>query len=514
MPEPDLKAMQRVIAEITTTLTQECTDLPLEVEGELPAALDGVYFRNGPGRFERGAQRYAHPFDGDGHVTRLALGPDGVRYTNRFVRTREYRDEERAGRMRHRAFGTNLPGGLAANLFRLRFKNAANTSVIWHAGRLLALWEGGAPHRLDPITLETLGLETFGGRLRNPYPPPSNWLNPWLPFSAHPRVDPLTGELLNFGLLSGSPNRLLLYRVDAKGRMAPLEAHPLPRFSFIHDFAVTRRWICVLLPHADFDVMRATLGLATPVGSLQIRGDRPMQAWLIPRQQDSAGPAKIETAVPKRDSERQAAGSVRAFKPGLIDCEPGFVFHIAQAFDREDGALVMDVIRYPRYPNFDAFEALFEQGDPSIVPRMERLIIDPRSGSASSQRWTPQASELPVSAPAPLGEPRRFLYGVGAPPERQVPFLTSIQRLNTRDGSLRSRDFGLDTPGEPMLVPDPDGGEGWLLTLIHRAGQGRSDLLVLRAEDLETQAVVRLPHAVPVAFHGCWAPRADLPGTA
>jgi all-trans-8'-apo-beta-carotenal 15,15'-oxygenase len=477
------EAMLRVIAEQTRTVTTEFTERPLPIEGSVPPAIDGVYFRNGAGRFERGGRRYAHPFDGDGHVTRLEIGPTGVRYTNRFVRTREFVVEERSGRMRYRAFGTNLPGGLLANLFRMRFKNAANTSVRWHAGRLLALWEGGPPHRVDPATLATLGPESFGGRLRNPYPPPSRWLSPLLPFSAHPRLDPVSGELFNFGLVAGSPNRLLVYRVGADGRMAPFQEHALTRFSFVHDFAVTARWLCFLLPHVDFDVTRAALGLRTPVGSLRIRSERPMQALLIPR--DGGEP------------------------PAPIDCGTGFVFHIAQAFDRADGALVLDAIRYGRFPDFDAFETLFRNGDPDLMPRLERIVIDPAAKRSRADPWVEHAAELPVSAPAPLGEPRRILYGVGAPPERRAPFLTSILRLDTETGGLHSRDFGLDPVGEPMLVQDRDGGEGWLLTLVHRAGQGRSDLLILRAEDLSTEASVALPHQVPIGFHGCWVPRGE-----
>ena len=483
--------MLRVLAENTRTIADEYSDEPLQVDGTLPAAIDGVLFRNGPGRFERGGQRYAHPFDGDGHITRFDIGAQVVRYSNRFVRTREYIDEERAGRMLYRAFGTNLPGGLGANLFRLRFKNAANTNIVWHGGRLLALWEAGPPYRLDPQTLATLGTEDFDGRLRNPYPPPARWLSPLLPFSAHPRIDADSGELFSFGLVSGRPNRLLTYRVDRDGRMAPFQVHELARFSFIHDFAVTRRWLCFLLPHADFDLTRAALGLSTPVGSLRLASGRPMQALLIPRDGNTA-------------------------QPGLIDCGGGFVFHIAQAFDRDDGALVIDAIRYGRYPDFDRFEDLFSGDDPALMPHLERLVIDPVAERCDITSWGTRGAELPVTAAGPLGEPRRFIYSIGAPAERAAPYLSSLQRLDTETGELRCRDFGLDIVGEPILVPDPDAGpaetgnEGWLLSLVYRAGQQRSELLVLRAADLVTVATVTLPHAVPLGFHGCWVPRADL----
>jgi all-trans-8'-apo-beta-carotenal 15,15'-oxygenase len=488
----DSDTMLRVIAEATRTVRDELTDVPLPIEGALPAALNGVLFRNGPGRFERGGTRYGHPFDGDGHIVRLDIGAGGVRFRNRFVRTRELLAEERSGRLRYRAFGTNLPGGLPANLLRMRIKNAANTSVIWHGGRLLALWEGGPPHRLDLHTLATLGPESFDGRLRNPARGPLGWLarrlSPLLPFSAHPRLDADTGELINFGLVFGRPNRLLLYRVDRGGRMAEPETYDLPRFSFVHDLAVTRRWLCFLLPQADYDVPRALLGLKTPIGSLRIATERPMQALLIPR-----------------------AGQRASARPLRFECVPGFVFHIAQAFDREDGALVLDLVRYREFPAFDDFESLYRERHPDMVPRLERLRLRPQEGRCDSEPWSERAFGLPVTAPAALGAPRRCIYGVGAPPERDVPYFTAIQRLNTETGEVRVHDFGLDLAGEPILVPGGDGSEGWLLCLVHRAGRERTDLVCLRASDLALQATATLPCVIPIGFHGCWVPRGELP---
>lgn len=485
----DTGDMLRVVRATTRTVDHEYTDSLLPVEGTLPPALDGVLFRNGPARFERGGRAYGHPFDGDGHVLRIELGGGAARYSNRFVRTPEYVAEERAGRMLHRAFGTNLPGGLTANLFRLRIKNTANTSVIWHGGRLLALWEAGAPYRLDPRTLDTIGSEDFGGRLRNPFDRLSRMVLPLLPFSAHPRIDPISGDLINFGLVAGIRNRLLIYRVDRHGQMGPWQEHHLPRFSFVHDVAITRRWICLLLPFADYDVARSALGLATPVGSLSIDRTRPMQALLLPREPSGTG----VHLLPR------------------IDCGTGFVFHIAQAFDRDDGALVLDAVRYGHFPDFDRFEDLFRRPDPGNVPHLERIVLDPAAGRAEITRWGPWAFELPTAdARIPLGEPHRILYGNGAPENRFTPFLTSVQRLDTETGALVSRDLGLDLVGEPIPAPDPDGSEGWLLCPVYRAGPQRVELLVLRAADLATIATLRLPHPVPLGFHGCWVPRAAL----
>ncbi|TVQ88214.1 MAG: lignostilbene alpha-beta-dioxygenase [Chromatiaceae bacterium] len=485
---PDLSpaAMSGALRAALADVEQEFTDLPLTPLGTLPADLRGVLYRNGPGRFGRGGVRYAHPFDGDGHVVRIAIGADGVRYTNRFVRTAEYRAETAAGRMRYRGFGSNLPGGLATNLLRLHFKNAANTNVVWQGGRLLALWEGGLPHRLDPHSLATLGPEDFQGRLRNPLPAPARWLSPWLPFAAHPRLAADTGAMINFGVVFGRPCRLVFYRIDADGCMAPPLLYPLPRFSFVHDFAVTRHWYCVLLPWAEFDLPRALLGLATPVGSLRLATERPMQALLIPR---AGGP------------------------PRVLETVPGFVFHIAQGCEDAAGRLALDVIRYPRYPAFDDLEGLFQAADDANLPRLERLLLDPRPGAAAPctlTPWSDRPSELPSTAPGALGAARRIVYSVGAPPGRRGPYFTAVQRLDTDNGRLQVRDFAPDLPGEPIPAGGASG-EDWLLTLLWRHATRRSELLILRAADLAVQARLPLPHAVPPGFHGCWV--AATPGS-
>jgi all-trans-8'-apo-beta-carotenal 15,15'-oxygenase len=474
--------MRRILGDAMRTVETELTDIPLAVEGALPPDLDGVLYRNGPGRFERGARRYLHPVDGDGHIARFDFSPDRVRYRNRFVRTAEYLAEERRGTLLYRSLGTNREGGPAANVLR-DCKNAANTNIIWHAERLLALWEGGPPHRLDPESLDTLGLERFAGQLRNPLPPPLRWLSPpLLPFSAHPHLDAETGELIGFGLLFGPWHRLVIYRIGPDGRMARPELHPLPHLSFVHDVAVTSRWLCFLLPHAEFDRLGALLGRSTYLGAIRLATERPMTALLIPR---DGGPAR------------------------LIESVPGFVFHIAQAFDREDGRLIIDVIRYDAFPATTDIDTLFSAPRPEMVPHLERLEIDPETGRCEIRRWMDQAAELPTSAPGAIGAERRILYTVGAPPDRSLPYLSTIQRLDTATGELRVRDLTPDLAGEAIIVPGAGADdEGWLLSLVHRAHEQRSELLVLRAEDLTIQATLRLPHVLPYGFHGSWVARA------
>lgn len=149
-----------------------------EVEGVLPAELEGALFRNGPGLLEIGGQKLNQPFDGDGYVLRLSVKEGRVHFQSSFVKTAGYVAEQKAGRMLFKgAFATGNPsGGLFYNPFDFSVKNVANTHVAHWANRLWALWEGGLPHELAPDTLATLGESRWDGAISSG------------PFAAHYKV--------------------------------------------------------------------------------------------------------------------------------------------------------------------------------------------------------------------------------------------------------------------------------------------------------------------------------------
>ncbi|MET0859135.1 MAG: carotenoid oxygenase family protein, partial [Telluria sp.] len=141
------------------------------VSGRLPADLDGVFFRNGPGRFELGGERYHHWFDGDGFAQRWQVSQGKVSHRGKFVATQKFSDESQAGQFLYPVFGTNVARrGLKSN----DTINAANTNLVPFNGRVYALWEGGSATELDPRTLDTIGIKTWRDDLKS------------MPFSAHP----------------------------------------------------------------------------------------------------------------------------------------------------------------------------------------------------------------------------------------------------------------------------------------------------------------------------------------
>lgn len=460
---------KRILARNNATVICEHDDVVMPLRGQIPQGLAGALYRNGPGRLERGGAPYGHLFDGDGMICRYAFDDDGVRFSNRFVRTRWFEREEAAGRILYRGFGTLRPGGLGKNLFRMRFKNAANTHVVAHAGRLLALWEGGLPHRLDPRTLATEGTEDFDGRLDNPFGAVESWLSPALPFAAHPKIDPVTGELFGFGVALGRQPRLLVYRIDASGVMDEPRVIPLPTMAFVHDFALTDNWLVFLLPEVTFDIGRTLLGLTSPVDSLDLKTDRPMTALLVPRR---GGPLR------------------------RIEACSGFVFHVAGAQEDALGRIHLDAVRFESFPDLSNFDVYFDRPDPATMPRPARLSLDPVRRRAELTPLADHAVELPRVAPGTRAH--EAFWAIGAPPDRRVPLLSAVLRVST-NGSVVMRDLYPDLPSEPVPA-DPDG--RWLLVPVYRSERHVTELLVLDGETLEEIACATAPTHVPTGFHG------------
>ena len=226
------------LAGLYAPVAVERDDPQLSVTGRLPEGLAGMYLRNGPNpRFEPKG-RY-HIFDGDGMLHGLTLdGAGSATYRNRWVRTEGLAVEERAGR--------GIYGGMANGDFATpeetgggpTMKNVANTNVLRHAGRIFCLWEAGLPTEVTP-TLDTLGEYDFGGKLTGP-------------LTAHPKIDPVTGEMFAYGY-SAIPPYLRYYVFSADGQLVRSVDIDLPAPVMIHDFAITERHAVFLDAPAIFD---------------------------------------------------------------------------------------------------------------------------------------------------------------------------------------------------------------------------------------------------------------------
>src|SRR5215212_4790103 len=211
---------------------EEITADNLTVIGKLPPEMDGMFVRNGPNPQFPPIKNY-HVFEGDGMLHGVHIREGRASYRNRYIRTPYWKAENAAGRA---LYGSFLDPPSVTALLRLGrnwlkrlplMKNTANTALVYHDGRLLALWEGGEPHEIQVPGLDTVCPYTYSGGLKHQ-------------FTAHPKVDPATGEMLFFGYSPFKPS-VQYSVVNAQGQIISTTTIDVPRPVMMHDFAVTPR---------------------------------------------------------------------------------------------------------------------------------------------------------------------------------------------------------------------------------------------------------------------------------
>jgi len=471
----------KTFLEATACVEKEYANEPLEiVEGAIPEALTGTLFRNGNGRFVHQGVKYDHFFDGDGMITRFVFDKGQLHYSNRYVRTQEFVREQEEGKMLYRSFGTNIPGGWTKNALKMQFKNAANTSVVWHGGQLLALWEGGWPHRIDPDTLETIDRYSYEGVLKNDF----SWLDRQImeemPFSAHPKEHPDTGVLHNFGTLAGTKQRLVMYEVQPDGTASIAQALPMDELVFTHDFILTEKNRSVFfLPPVTFNIWQAFMGLATPVESIKAKSDEKTKILVV-------GEDGIET----------------------YETDFYFIFHYANGYEVDEHTIVVDAFAMDDFPGAEANVALMA-GDDSATPqgKLRRFTIDRQSGAVSSRLLTEHPGELPAIDPALNGKKYRYVWAVGAPADASYKLLDGIMKIDVDREITLYENLHPDLPGEPLFIPHPGRkGEdhGWIAYIKFQVATRETYLELRDAANLQIVAKARLPHNIPPGFHGCW----------
>lgn len=449
-------------------IRMECDYADLIVEGEIPADLNGALYRIGPN--PQFAPRGAYnPLQGDGMIHAFHIADGRVAYRNRWVRTRQWTLEREAGRA---LFATANPADKDPSVAGIVSQGAANTHIIQHAGRLLALEEGHPPIEINPQTLETLGPFDFAGGL------PGN-------MTAHPKTDPDTGELLFF---ANFPTRrfdgsLAFYAVNASGDLIRSTQVMGPYPALVHDFAITQR-------HVVFIVCPLTLSLE------RLRAGRAPIAWEAER-----------SAFVGVMSRTGAGEDVRWFA-----APPHMVWHVLNAFD-EDGCIHVDLCQQAAaaFPAADGTPPT----ESSLCQFLARWTIDPNSNAQVSVR---QLSEVICEYPR-IDERRTgraYRYGFVAAlggPGRGDPLHRAVGRYDHLTAEMRLwRAPEHQAVSEPVFAARPgssEEGAGYLLATVFDERRNASHLVVLDAGHVEKGplACAHLDHRLPAGFHGSFVPR-------
>lgn len=461
---------------------EELTGTDLAVTGELPADLDGRYLRIGPNPLHDPGQDY-HWFLGAGMVHGVRLEAGHARwYRNRWVRSREVAEE----------LGEPVRGRPPAADF------AANTNVLEHAGRTLALVEAGtAPYELTH-ELDTVGACDFGGTLRGGY-------------TAHPHEDSATGELHAVSYSWTRGNRVDYSVLDTAGRIRRQVEIKVQGSPMMHDFALTERYVVVFDLPVTFDVEIATRDVPRPARPLvratlnRIIGRNPLPEPLIARVARGGGspatlPYSWDPDYPARIGLLPRDGGSEDVR--WFEIDPCFVFHSLNAYDEGD-TVVIDVVRHDRM-----FATDFT-GPNEGPATLTRFVVDLAADKVREERFDERSQEFPRHDERLTGRRHRYGYGVGF---ADAVLGDTVVKHDLAAGGTQVRRLGEGREAsEFCFVPRPAGSaedDGVLMGYVHDRARGLSDLVLLDAQTLEDVAAVHLPGRVPAGFHGNWAPTA------
>ncbi|MCB1257437.1 MAG: carotenoid oxygenase family protein [Microthrixaceae bacterium] len=442
-------------------VTEERTEFELNVTGEIPECLDGRYLRIGPNPIVAPDPARYHWFTGDGMVHGIKLGGGRAEwYRNRWVR---------AGAV-PAALGEVDPGGPGTPGADF----AANTNVIGLAGRTFALVEAGAKPVELGDDLETIGRCDFGGALM-------------YGFTAHPKIDPVTGELHAADYFWAHPNVIEYAVIDNGGQVTHIEEIPVPGKPMVHDLSITENYAVFYDLCVTFDLDSAAQGSALPY------------VW------DPDYGCRV--GVLERD---RASGS----PPKWFEVNPCYVFHAMNAFESTapngDELVVLDVVRHDR-----VFQTNRLAPDESL-PTLWRWELNMVTGKATETQLGDGVLEFPRVDDRLTGRPYRYGYSLGVPSadlNRGVSFDGAvISRHDMLNGTTESHELGTRMAGgEATFIPssvDADEDDGYLMLFAYDMDTDRSELRILAAQDISGEPVARvhLPVRVPFGFHGNWVP--------
>jgi all-trans-8'-apo-beta-carotenal 15,15'-oxygenase len=456
---------------------QEFPLTPLTIlDGAIPIGLQGSLFRNGPGRLTRGSESVGHWFDGDGGILAVHFGASQAEGTYRYVKTEGYLADEQSGQFEGSGYGMHASGSYFKR-WKAPLKNAANTSVLALPDKLLALWEGGQPHALDLKTLETFGLDDLGGLQGN------------LTYSAHPKRDPKTGDIYNFGVALGRQTHLQVYRSDRSGAIQQQNAMPLDAAFMIHDFALAGAYLVFCISPVRLKVVPYLLHLQSFSDGLVWDAQRGTQILIVDRE---------TLSLVKR-----------------IDAEPWYQWHFGNGFVNAAGEIVLNLVRYEDFKtNQFLKEVATGRTQTKALGRLWELRLNPRSGEILESGFvSDRGCEFPVVRPQDVGQSSRYTYLLMHRPHSDISreLFGEIARYDSQTQDLITVDCpDAHYPMEPIYAPDAyDPNQGWVLTVVFNGDRTCSEVWIYDANHFGEAPVCRLalPHVIPFGFHGTWKPK-------
>lgn len=435
---------------IFAPLHDEHTATQLKVKGHIPAALNGILTRIGPNPKKVDNPGNHSWFVGDGmvHGVRIQNG-QAVWYRNRYVAdtSKDQVLEEQLGAQR----------GIGS---------AVNTNIIGHGGRLWALVEAGAfPVELNP-ELNSVQVGLFDSTMSNG-------------FTAHPHLDPQTGELHAICYDALKQKHVTYLVIDQNCQVKNRVSIPVKHGPMMHDGAMTSKSMII------FDL---------PV---TFSGKDILKGASLPYRWNPKHPARVGV-LPRNGS----AEDVRWF-----DVDPCFVFHSCNAFECDNGEIIVDVVAHPK---MFASDLTVKTGPELSNTTFERWTLSPNSNKVQRKVIHAEDQEFPRFDERFAGQIYHHAYTISLPMDGNTSLPNQLLHFDLQTGQTNRHSYGAnEVTGEVVFVPrsqDAPENDGWLMSYVHDLNCGNSKVVILDSLNLDGEPVaeIELPVRVPMGFHGNW----------
>ncbi|OAG07137.1 carotenoid oxygenase, partial [Paraphaeosphaeria sporulosa] len=462
----------------------------LEVYGEIPLEIDGTFYRVMPDPQLPPFVENDPWFNGDGNVSAFQIKDGRCHFKQRYVRTEKFMRERQAKRALAGKYRNKYTDAV-----EFKVRTTANTNIVYFNGRLLACKEDAPPYSMDPRTLATLGLEDFDGQL------------PSLTFTAHPKLDNETGELLCFGYEAkgdGTPD-VCYFSIDSTGRFTETVWLVSPIVAMIHDFAFTKNWILFPIIPQTCDLERMKQGGE----HWQWNADVPFYVGVLPRHGASGADVKwfrAPNAFPGHtvNAFEDDAGNI-VFDLPLTDRNVFFWWPDAQGRAPNPEEISAQLVRFtfnPRSTNLDLPPHEVIGTDDCEFPRIDDRVSGRKHTHAFFDLMDPSlGTDFGTILPR---------MGGGHPPYNSIGHLDYHTKIMTKY-----------FPGPTHLVQEPifvlrkgtevAEGDGWVVVLVNNYASMLSELHVVGTKDFtKAQAIIYLPIRLRAGLHGNWVDAQDL----
>jgi carotenoid cleavage dioxygenase-like enzyme len=443
---------------------REIDGLDLPVVGKIPQDLRGVYLRNGPNPKFPPLGSYTYPYDGDGMIHGVWLADGKACYQNRYVMSRRLQAETAAGRALWGGLVTPFmppASSLVPDPDSSDYRLQPSINIVHHGHRFLALSECAVPYELT-AELDTVGRCDFTGGLP-------------LGMCAHPRIDPVTGEMILFRYWMEEPY-LYWAAIGPGGTVTrpPEVIAEIDRGYLIHDFLITEDFVVLVICPATFDLSRVAQGAST----LTWEPNRGTRIAVIPRDGENRQIRWIET-------------------------DAFWCWHYANAW--QEGGEIVTVFPWWNHLNFGV------PGLPPLEGRLTRARINPDAGSVRFEVIDDRPTEFPRIDDRRQGRSSRYLTVAHRSPSLRTGAFDELLRFDLKRGTVVERHFPGQVIGEAVFAPKAgrnDEEAGYVLTFATELATMQSSFVIIDAEDVSGPpvAVVRLPQRVPNGLHGNWYP--------